>query len=296
MPPSHPDSVVSSITQAKGFENPELGPKQLPQPWANAQPARQAFAQQLRQAAQPLLICDYDGTLALFQEDKMQALPYPGVAERLAAIAAGRTRLAFVSGRPIDELILLLPLAAKAEVWGMHGREHRLPSGARRMLDPSAAQKDALDAAEAHLRRQGYANWMERKAASVALHWRALNAERDGARLKQVRSDTEAAFAPHAGHHGLGILPFDGGLELRAEDHTKGHATEALLSGADASSAVFLGDDTTDEDAFLVLRRLGGLGFLVRTPPRASHAQYSIEPPAGLLSFLEEWDRATSVH
>ena len=261
----------------------------IPAKWSASAETREPFLEQLRVAERPLLICDYDGTLAPFQVNKMQAYAYPGVAERLARIASGRTRLAFVSGRPAHELMTLLPLAAEAEIWGMHGREHREADGSYTLMEPHPQQRSALDQAQAELEQHGLGPWLERKAASVALHWRSLDAQRDAARLEQVRGLAERAFAPHAGQHALALLPFDGGLELRAEDQTKGHAVEALLAHSDAHSAAFLGDDTTDEDAFAVLRAKGGLGLLVREPPRASQAHCSLRPPGELLDFLDSW-------
>lgn len=269
----------------------------MPQTWQSAGALQVRLEKHLRLSARPLLICDYDGTLAPFQQDKMKAVPYDGVAQVLEAIVKGRTRLAFVSGRPVDELMRLLPLAADAEVWGMHGRQHRMPNGQQRVLEPTGQQRAALDEAETSLRGQGYALLVERKIASVALHWRSIDPETEAERLSMVQEATEAAFAPHVGKHGLGVLPFDGGLELRAEDHTKGHAVEALLGGVagetEPAGCVFLGDDTTDEDAFAVLQAKGGLGILVRTPARPSYAQCSLAPPEQLLEFLKAWERAT---
>ena len=273
----------------------------MPPSWTANAEMRSAFFEFVGAAPNPLLICDYDGTLAPFRENKMHAVPYPGVTERLQQIAKGRTRLAFVSGRPVQELIALLPMAAETEVWGMHGREHRTPDvsadikGEYTLLKPTAAQRTALNDAQAALEAQGLGGMLERKAGSVALHWRTLTGEGKMNRLKEVQAMAQEAFAPHAGKYSLAVLRFDGGLELRAEDQTKAHAAQALLGDADARSAVFLGDDTTDEDAFRVLRQRGGLALLVREPPRPSHAAFTIQPPGELLSFLEDWLHAANI-
>ncbi len=263
------------------------GPQTTPQPWFVAERAQQRFFEQVASAPQPLLICDYDGTLAPFQQDKMQAYPYPGVVERLVTILEGRTRLAFISGRPTRELLQLLPLANGVELWGMHGREHRHPDGTYHLHEPSAAQRAALDAAEAQLRDDGFAALLERKPASLAVHWRTLEGAAE--RLDQLRKRADAVFLPLSGTHGLALLPFDGGVELRAEDRTKAHAAEALLASGKAAAAAFLGDDTTDEDAFRVLAAAGGLSLLVREPARPSYASFSLRPPEELLGFLDQW-------
>ncbi len=278
-----------------------------------------------------MLICDYDGTLAPFREDKMQAFPYEGVQDRLEQIVRQGTKLAFVSGRPIGELVKLLPFAASVEVWGMHGREHRTADGSYRRMEPTPEQRALLDQAQAALDSAGWGALLERKVGSVALHWRTLQKTACGANpffehnvspsrevtwaqsmgskgnfgiegeqqsqaaeysLHAARKSAEEVFAGYAGHHSLGVLPFDGGLELRTEDRTKGHALEALLLSVDASAAAFLGDDTTDEDGFRVMREQGGLGLLVREESRTSHAHFSLKPPGELLAFLDGWIRA----
>ncbi len=261
----------------------------LPPLWTNSREAQDAFWTKVRATPQAHLIVDYDGTLAPFRADKMQAVPFPGVEERLLLLISGPTRLAFVTGRPVAELITLLPLAADAELWGMHGREHRTPNGRSTLLAPTAAQRAVLDRAQALLQTAQPAATIERKIASIAVHWRAADTP------LAVEKRAYEALTPLAGQHALALLPFDGGLELRAEDHTKGHAVHALLDGADAGVAAYLGDDTTDEDAFRAIRARGGLALLVRTPPRVSSAQFSLSPPGDLLYFLDQWLQATGV-
>ena len=258
-----------------------------PDQWnAGSGPAAQ-FQHRLRESSQTLLICDYDGTLAPFRVNKMEAVPMPGVEEQLRRIAAGRSRIAFVTGRPVVEVIQLMPLAAEAEIWGMHGREHRTADGATRLLQPSPEQRAALDAATEYLRKCGLSQEIERKVASVAVHWRAAPAgTRERATIERAAQE---AFAPHLGRNAMAMLPFDGGAEMRAEDRNKGHAVEELLkSSPDPSASAFLGDDTTDEDAFRAIAAAGGLALLVRDPPIPSLAHFVL-PPHALLAFLSAW-------
>ncbi len=277
--------------------------KSTPPGWF-ASRERAGFQQKLKRASLPLLLCDYDGTLAPFQTDKMQAYPFPGVAERLERIAESGTQLAFLTGRPSCELIMLLPIAAKAEIWGMHGREHLPVGGSSQLFVPSHTQREALDQAERRLSEAGLASLLERKIGSIALHWRTLDwpetspkslqgdsmaTEQLPMTVREAQQRAEEVFTPLAGNHDLALLPFDGGLELRAADRTKGHAAESVLTSTGADVAAFLGDDTTDEDAFETLRVHGHLGLLVREPARASYASFALRPPAQLLCFLDEW-------
>ncbi len=264
----------------------------LPLAWINARGEQTRLWERLAQASRSLLICDYDGTLAPFKVDKMTALPFPGVAERLEKIAAlPRSTLALVSGRPVAELIVLFPLASQLELYGSHGREHRSAAGVYRLSAAGEPVRLVLDGAASELTRLGYGDALERKEGSLAVHWRNLSP----AEQASLDSTARAVFARQlVNEDNLSVLPFESGVELRANDHTKAHAVEALLAseyGGEQAVTAYLGDDTTDEDAFGALGTRG-LSLLVREEPRPSLAGYWLRPPAQLLGFLDDWLRA----
>jgi trehalose-phosphatase len=273
-------------------------PPPLPPAWINARGEHARFWPALAEAPCSLLICDYDGTLAPFKADKMTALPFAGVAERLEKIALlPRSRLALVSGRPVGELITLFPLASSLDLYGSHGREHRSATGAYCLSEASAPVREALDAAAAELGRLGYRDALERKEASLAVHWRNLSPAEQLSlgHIASVVFAKHTSPAPGTQRAELSALPFESGIELRANDHTKAHAVEALLAANQPAVAAYLGDDTTDEDAFGALGGRG-LSLLVREEPRPSLAGYWLRPPAQLISFLDDWLRAASRH
>ena len=93
---------------------------------------------------------------------------------------------------------------------------------------------------------------------------------------------------------GLEWLPFDGGVELRGTGCTKATAVHSILRDEKPGTpAAYLGDDLTDEDAFLALRQRGAqnptLPVLVRPEPRPSLAHLWLKPPRELLAFLDRW-------
>jgi trehalose-phosphatase len=228
---------------------------------------------------------DYDGTLAPFREDRMQALPWPGVPERLDRLSAlSSVHLALVTGRSARELASLLRLRRPVEIWGSHGREHLAPDGAHTSSDLAPAQKAMLDQLERALREAGFASQIERKPASLAAHWRGLPQD-TGKKIEQVARDT---FRAGGERSGLQLLVFDGGVEIRSDSINKGHAALHMLTCFPTAIAAYLGDDTTDEDAFSALRGRG-LTVLVRPEPRPSQAIYWLQPPKDLLAFLDAW-------
>lgn len=258
----------------------------------------------LERAPRSVLMLDYDGTLAPFVRERMQARMYPGVAERLFHLAhAPRTRLVVVSGRPARDFPALLPRDLQVEIWGSHGREHITPDGRYSAIPLSAAQEKILGQLEEELRRQGFASVgsasiLEKKVGSLAVHTRGL-AESDAERVVDFVRDfydlvTANRILDEKSGSGLEILPFDGGIEVRGTGRSKATAVEAVLRDEpDGVPAAYLGDDLTDEDAFAALAARGpgnaSLRVLVRPQPRPSAADLWLAPPEELLVFLDRW-------
>ncbi|MCL4837150.1 MAG: trehalose-phosphatase [Thermoanaerobaculia bacterium] len=242
------------------------------------------FLARSARAAGTLLLLDYDGTLAPFRLERERAVPYPGVRERLAR-AAGTSwlRIAVVSGRPADEVAQLLGLSPRPEIFGGHGSERLSPDGRRERAALAPEVAAALDRAAVALAAAGLSERVERKTASVAVHFRGLG----GPYREAVVAAAERELAAAAAAGGSELLPFAEGLELRAEGVHKGRAVAALLGEVPPGYAVaYLGDDHTDEDAFAALPP-GGLGLLVADRPRPSRASAWLRPPGELLEFLD---------
>ena len=216
----------------------------------------------------------------------MQALMYPGVEERLLALSAmTHVRLVLVTGRSARELRRLLPAGIRADIWGSHGRELLQSNQAHKLFPLSPEEQAALDQVTREMTLAGFGQTLEVKPASVAVHWRTC----EPALQARIQAKVRALFSDisHPGH--LQLLPFDGGVELRSTDRTKGTAVREILHEQSAGiPAAYLGDDFTDEDAFLALEHRG-LSLLVRSEVRPSAAQLWLRPPEDLLAFLDLW-------
>jgi trehalose-phosphatase len=231
---------------------------------------------------------DYDGTLAPFHDDRMQAQPWPGITDRLDRLSTlPSVHLALVTGRSARELASLLPVRQPVEIWGSHGREHLTAEGVYNSANLAPAQQAALDQLETALKAAGFGAQIERKPASLAAHWRGLDPE-GTAKVEQVAREAYRTSGERAGLH---LLVFDGGVEMRSNAINKGHAALHMLTQFPTATAAYLGDDLTDEDAFAVLRGRG-LTVLVRAEARPSQATYWLRPPKELLAFLDAWIRA----
>lgn len=252
---------------------------------ASHQDVRSAFFEHLRRAPSRALMLDYDGTLAPFTPERNRAFPYPGIPELVAKIIGTGTRVVLISGRPATELLFLSGIHPHPEIWGSHGSERLLPDGSYHVEQPLSAHQAALRAAARSLEESGLSSQMEIKPGGIAVHWRGLSTEQ----REPIETNVAQLFRAAAKDSGLLLLPFDGGLELRAPGKNKGDAVSAILADADSrAAAAYLGDDQTDENAFRAIKGRG-IAILVRPEPRATAADLWLRPPEELGRFLRDW-------
>jgi len=245
----------------------------------------------LNGAKAPLLLLDYDGTLADFRINRFDARPWAGIRELLTVIQRdNRTRLTVITGRPAGEINPMLQLPEPVEVWGLHGAERLFTDGTREMQEapPEACAK--LDELREQLKHYAFGGLFEDKPNAVVVHWRGHPARQ----AKHIQEKTLAVFVPAAEVSGLSLLEFEAGVELRV-GRDKGGAVDAIVEQADADTpVVYVGDDLTDESAFLAINRLPNphLSVLMRRVWRETAAEVWLQPPDGLRWFLREWEKA----
>ena len=202
------------------------------------------------------LLLDVDGTLidigpSPFDVDVPDTLKHDLAAlDRLTGGA-----LALVSGRPIRDLdILFAPLRLSSV--GGHGAELRIAGAAASRIDdlPSDMRRHLTDAAT-----PGSGIDFEDKGYSVALHYRRAPQQED--RLRAHVEASRAAFAAEPTEVLLGKAM----VEVKRPGINKGDGVRALMMQAPfrGRMPVFIGDDVTDEAAFVALPALGGKGFSV---------------------------------
>lgn len=250
---------------------------------------REQFLERLARARQAALLLDYDGTLAPFSEQRQRAWPYPGVSTLLKEIMdGGSTRVVMITGRPAGEVVRLLGVVPYPEVWGAHGLQRLKPDGTCDLVVVGDSARRTLAEASAWLERLGVQHLAEVKPGSIALHWRSL-AEPEAAEL---RGKVLLRWMPLSFRPGMALLEFDGGLELRVSGRSKADAVLAILEEMEEDAAIaYLGDDQSDEEAFLALRPRG-LAVLTRPQWRPTNASLWIKPPRELLDFLSQWLQA----
>lgn len=249
------------------------------------------FFRYVKDARDRILLLDYDGTLAPFKIKRDEAVPYEGVEDILDEIMeSGTTRVVLISGRCAKDLLKLLKLKNRPEIWGSHGWERMLPDNTYYIEKTSKNSLKALKYAEDWLREEGLYRLCEPKPVCIALHWRGLEQSEIEGINKKVRE--KWPLVPH--NDELLLTGFDGGIEIRVPGKDKGDAVKRILSESESDPAVaYLGDDKSDECAFRALGN-NGLSVLVRKELRPTCADTWIRPPEEMLSFLNDWMTACS--
>jgi trehalose 6-phosphate phosphatase len=252
--------------------------------------------------AHAAVLLDIDGTLAPIVRHAADAHVPEATRTLLIEISKRYRLVGCVSGRRAATARQIVAIGSIAYI-GNHGGELLRPGATRPELDPNLTawservREFAARAYTAELQRARVRN--EDKDAIAAFHWRGAPDEQAAAAL--VRKIAELAeqegFAVHWGRMVLEVRP------PVALD--KGLGVSALLQsavdregGAPIKSALYVGDDSTDIDAFRGLRELvdtGRLELAVRvavgseeTPPElAAQADLIIDGQSGVRALLQ---------
>lgn len=224
-----------------------------------------------------LVATDFDGTLVGFEDDPDAVwLPEPAhdLLGRLARCPG--TTVAVLSGRSLADLDRRLGGVPGLVRIGSHGAER---SGAPLTLDAERAR--LLGAVTGRLREiagRCPGAWVETKPASAVFHYRTADPS-------FVPGALEAVMQGPAAESGLHRRLGKDCVELAVSRSTKGLALADLRSEHRADRVVFLGDDVTDEDGFLVLA-FQDVG--IKVGPGDTVAEHRVDSPDAALAVLEE--------
>ncbi len=234
--------------------------------------------------ARVLLCLDYDGTLVPIASRPRHAT-FDEAGRRLLRALARHIPIAIVSGRARTAVRALVRVPGLWYV-GNHGLEIAGP-GVRYDQAVPAAWRRRLDLLLAQI--EADAPWgatVERKGVTASVHYRLVAASARRRWLRGLRARVRA----DALHDRLRVVRGKAVVELRPPvDWDKGAAVRWLLARRSLSgrTPVYLGDDTTDEDAFRAVRP-HGVGVLVGRS-RRSAARYRLAGPAEVRDLLVRW-------
>ncbi len=224
----------------------------------------------------PLLFLDFDGTLAPIVDDPAAAAPHPAVPDLLVALEAAHP-VVVVTGRDLEALGRLLGVRVRAV--GLHGAEDGWADGT---VEQQAGEEHAdvlVDLKAAVPDLEGV--HVEDKGAAFAVHYRHAP-DLEAARLA-LEDWTEAV--PN------GLVPIWGKavVELRAEGISKGTAVTRIAAAHPDRTPVYLGDDVTDEDAFVALHALRTPSVTVKVGEGETVAGHRLPDVEAVVAYLRRF-------
>lgn len=253
-----------------------------------------------------VVFLDYDGTLTPIVSDPAAARLSSTMRDAVRRLAA-RAPVAVVSGRAREKIHEFVDLADLYYA-GSHGFDIDGPGGLRHAV--SAEILPLLSATAVHLSEKlkdinGVS--LEDNRFAISVHWRNVDDDEDRTRVERIVDDVLAE--PPC----VGVLRKSYGkkvFELRPNVRwDKGQAVLYLLEllrrnndgqkhdWYDSILPVYIGDDTTDEDAFGALKPLGGICVLnvaqndeAQRPQqtKATHVLRGVHDVETFLNFLAD--------
>ncbi len=233
-----------------------------------------------------LIALDFDGTLAPEVDVPDAARALPEAVEQLEALqrSPGVT-IAFVSGRSLASLDVVVPPTVTGAMIGSHGLELRIAPGDEvpAVNDVDRSRVESLHAALAPLVAAVDGAWIEHKPAGFAVHTRVVEAPAAAALQAAVREAAADLDSDLTVRDGKNVV------EFAARNATKGDGLRALRSRLHPEAVFFAGDDVTDEDALAVLGA-GDVG--VKVGSAQTVAPWRVSSPQQLVLVLETIARA----
>jgi len=205
------------------------------------------------------VLLDIDGTLAPIVRHADDAHVPEATRTLLIEIAQRYGLVGCVSGRRASTARQIVAIGTIAYV-GNHGGELLRPRATRAEVAPELVAWTARVCAFAQQamtpERQRLRVRSEDKDTIAAFHWRgAPDEEAAAAAVAEIAQLAQReGFAVHWGRKVLEVRP-----PVRLD---KGLGVTALLRGSPVTAALYVGDDSTDVDAFRALRRLAESGRL----------------------------------
>ena len=229
------------------------------------------------------ILLDIDGTLAPIVDHAADAHVPEGTRQILIEVARRYGVVACVSGRRASEARAMVSIGTISYL-GSHGTELLRAGWTEAVPDPGITDwvrrihEFGREADSSDLRRRRVR--LEDKGAVVAFHWRgAPDEEAARAAIDAIAATAEAAgLRTHWGRKVLEVRP-----PVRMD---KGVGIINFLDGVDVDTVLYVGDDTTDLDAFRALTQLkeeGKIDHAIRVGVRSDEGPTQITQEADVV-------------
>lgn len=227
-----------------------------------------------------LIILDYDGTLAPFKKQPMQAYPTPELLKILEKLAADPSNhIVISSGRDkktLDQWFGQLSIGLAAE----HGAFYK-ENGAWHQATQKVQWDGEIPEIIKQTVRKTPRSRMEVKDTALVWHYRNVDTWLAELRVTQL---INSLLNPCA-RHNLQIMKGNKIVEVKGCEISKGSEANRLISKGNYDFVMAIGDDTTDEEMFMALPKDS---ITIKVGQSSNAALYNLPAQVQTLLFLEK--------
>ncbi|MGV3527430.1 MAG: bifunctional alpha,alpha-trehalose-phosphate synthase (UDP-forming)/trehalose-phosphatase [Flavisolibacter sp.] len=216
------------------------------------------------------ILLDYDGTLAPYQKVPSLAVPSDELIALLKALTADKANeVVIVSGRDagtLDRWLGSLPLNMIAE----HGAAIRMKhEDWKENVSMAAEWKERIRPTFQLFVDRCAGSFIEEKKSTLAWHYRNCHPDLGFSRSRELQNTLLQLTA----NTPLQVIDGNKVMEVRMMGVDKGASSTSMVNALDPDFILCIGDDTTDEDMFRMLR---DRGYTVKVGYANTAAEYTI--------------------
>jgi trehalose 6-phosphate synthase/phosphatase len=234
-------------------------------------------------ATRRCILLDYDGTLAPYQKLPALATPSEELLELLKQLASDpANEITIISGRDeetLDKWLGHLPLILVAE----HGASIKYKhEDWKEQVNITSEWKEQIRPLLQLFVDRCAGSFIEEKKATLAWHYRNTHPELGFARSRELRN----VLLQLTANTSLQVIDGNKVLETRMIGVDKGVTANNIINTYNPDFILCIGDDTTDEDMF---RMLKDKGYTIKIGRGNTAAQYKIVSQREVFPFLRRF-------
>lgn len=236
-----------------------------------------------------LLFLDYDGTLVSFKNRPQDVITPDKVKSVLNKLTQNQQFIIFIiTGRMLHEIKKLLGIQGLSYA-ALHGLQIELSNEKSFFWEEAEKIRPLLEKLK-ETSLKGFKNekgiYIEDKEFTLAFHYRLLTDEK----IKDFVEKFEKIVKENDVNNMLEMIHGAKVVEVRPQGWNKGKAVELILNNVVKTSnilPIYIGDDTTDEDAFRHIGNQGLTIWVTHNSKRTTTAQYWLKDPDEVIVFLQ---------
>ena len=235
------------------------------------------------------LFLDYDGTLVFFKQKPTDVRTPRHIQNIIRQLIKNKkVTVIIVTGRPLKEIRKLLHIQGLSFI-ALHGLSIKTPNEPQYNWEQATHARTLVKAIKDDMQQKlkdEKRAFLEDKELTIVLHYRLLPSNKVHPLREAFKRTVQAIDKKKM----LEIINGAKVIEARPKGWNKGTAVGLFLVRHEQRKKIlpiYIGDDFTDEDAFRTFRKKGITIHVANASKRKTTAQYWVNDPDEVFSFLQ---------